>query len=129
DDGKPWMIDFGFAELAVEDALLDADVAQLLASFAVVAEPAKVVSVAIESLGRDEVVAALPRLQLNALSGATKDALKHEKGRLKDLQQEVMTQTGVSEVHYTELERFDKRMLFTIAIVVAATYFLIPQFS
>ena len=33
------MIDFGFAELAVDDALLDAEVAQVLAAFAIVAGP------------------------------------------------------------------------------------------
>ena len=101
DDGKPWMIDFGFAELAVEDACSMPTSRSSWPRSPLSAEPAKVVAVAIESLGRDEVVAALPRLQLNALSGATKDALKHEKGRLKDLQHEVMTQTGVSEVRTT----------------------------
>ena len=30
--GEPWVIDFGFAEVAASDALLDADVAQLLAA-------------------------------------------------------------------------------------------------
>ena len=37
DDGVPWLIDFGFSEVAVADGLLDADVAQMLASFGVVA--------------------------------------------------------------------------------------------
>ena len=37
DDGTPWIIDFGFSEVAVPDGILEADVAQMLASFAVVA--------------------------------------------------------------------------------------------
>ena len=35
DDGACWLIDFGFSEVAVEDPLLDADVAQLLAATSV----------------------------------------------------------------------------------------------
>jgi len=31
-DGRAWLIDFGFAELAASDAMLDADAAELLCS-------------------------------------------------------------------------------------------------
>ena len=33
-DGRPWMIDFGFAEIAATDQMLDTDVAELLSSTA-----------------------------------------------------------------------------------------------
>ena len=54
-DGAPWLIDFGFAELAVEQALLDADVAQALAAFSIVAGTERPVRIAIDVLGRDAV--------------------------------------------------------------------------
>ena len=75
-DGRTWLVDFGFAELAVDDGMLDADVAQVLAALAIVAGPSRPVTVAIDVLGRDVVASALPRLQLQALSGATRSALK-----------------------------------------------------
>jgi undecaprenyl-diphosphatase len=127
--GEAWIIDFGFGELAADQGLLDADVAQLLASFAVVAGPQRPVRAAIDVLGRDAVAGALPRLQLQALSGATQSALKAHDGLLQDLQQEVQAQTGVDDVHFAELERVNKKMLLTLIIVAATTYFLLPQFA
>jgi uncharacterized membrane protein YbhN (UPF0104 family)/tRNA A-37 threonylcarbamoyl transferase component Bud32 len=128
-DRTAWIIDFGFSELAVSDPLLDADVAQLLASFSLDVGPERAVAVAIEVLGRDAVSSSLPRLQLNALSGATRTSLKRSKGSLRELQTEVVQQCAVADVHYEELERFDKRTLLTVAIVIGATYFLFPQFA
>jgi glycosyltransferase 2 family protein len=127
--GEVWLIDFGFAELAVDDAALDAEVAQVLAALAIVAGPERPVRIAIEVLGRHAVADALPRLQLQALSGATRSALKERKGLLADLQHEVQTQTGVTEVHFAELERLDKRMVLMVAVLAGATYFLLPQFA
>ena len=121
-----WLIDFGFAELAVDDGLLDADVAQVLAALAIVAGPTRPVTVAIDVLGRDVVASALPRLQLQALSGATRSALRARKGLLADLQHEVQRQTGVTEVRFVELERVDKKMVLMVAVLAAATYFLLP---
>jgi undecaprenyl-diphosphatase len=43
-DHEPWLIDFGFSELAVPDDILDTDVAQLLASLVVVAGPERTVT-------------------------------------------------------------------------------------
>ncbi len=47
DDGVPWIIDFGFSELAVADEILDADVAQMIASFAVVVGAERAVRAAV----------------------------------------------------------------------------------
>ena len=128
-DGKPWMIDFGFSELAASDTLLSADVAQMLASFAVVAEPERVVRCAVEVIGKDAVASALPRLQLPALSGATQTALKKQKGRLKALQDEVAAQCGVQEVQFEQLQRVKGKTIFMIAVLAVATWVLIPQFA
>ena len=128
-DGATWLIDFGFSELAVDDGLLDAEVAQVLAALAVVAGPTRPVTVAVNVLGRDAVASALPRLQLQALSGATRAALRERKGLLADLQHEVQRQTDVTEVHFAELERVDKKTILMVAVLAGATYFLLPQFA
>ena len=128
-DHQPWLIDFGFSELAVPDDILDTDVAQLLASLVVVAGPERTVHVAIDTIGRDAVADALPRLQINALSGATQEALKKQKGLLESLQREVASQCDIEHIQLQELHRFNKQMLLTIAVVVGATYFLFPQFA
>ncbi|MEN9647179.1 MAG: hypothetical protein RL238_3848 [Actinomycetota bacterium] len=128
-DGKPWMIDFGFSELAASDTLLSADVAQMLASFAVVADADRVVRCAVEVLDKDAVASALPRLQMPALSGATQTSLKHKKGRLKELQTEVQTQCGIEEVQFEQLQRVKGKTIFMIVVLAVATWVLIPQLA
>lgn len=103
--GQPWMIDFGFSELAASDALLHADTAQLLASFAVITGSERAVAVALAVLGRDRLAAALPRLQIWALSGATQTDLKAQAGLLERLQTEAAERCGVDEVAYEQLTR------------------------
>jgi undecaprenyl-diphosphatase len=129
DDGTPWLIDFGFSEAAVGDGILDADVAQMLASFAVVAGAERAVAAAVDVLGRDAVGRSLPRLQLRALSGATQTALKRIPGRLKELQAEVGRQCGIEQVQFEQLERVSRTTIFTVVLLVAVTYFLLPQFA
>ena len=129
DDGVPWLIDFGFSEVAVPDGILDADVAQMLASFAVVVGADRAVGAAVDVLGRDAVGDALPRLQMKALSGATQTALKAHRGLLEQLQAEVVAQAGVEEVQFEELERIDRKTVFVVALLAAVTYFLVPQLA
>jgi undecaprenyl-diphosphatase len=129
DDGVPWMIDFGFSEVAVSEGLLDADVAQMLASLAVVVGAERAVTAAVDVLGKDAVGEALPRLQLRALSGATQTALKEKKGLLAELQGEVVERCGVENVQFVPLERTSRKTIVTIAALALATYFLFPQFA
>lgn len=130
DDAQvPWMIDFGFSEAAASAVLMRADVAQMMASFVVVASPERVVRVAIEQIGRDAVADSLPRLQINALSGATQTALKQHKGQLEALQDEVMAQCAVDKVEFEPLQRLNRKTIVMILVLVGATYFLLPQFA
>jgi undecaprenyl-diphosphatase len=128
-NGNPWMIDFGFSELAASDTLLSADVAQMLASFAVVASPERTVACAVEVLGPEAVATALPRLQMPALSGATQTALKHKKGRLEALQKAVVDQCNVAHVEYEPLVRVKGKTIFMVIVLAIATWVLIPQFA
>jgi undecaprenyl-diphosphatase len=126
-DGSPWVIDFGFSEVAASQALLDADVAQLLVALAlqVGAEPA--VETAIATLGPEAVAASLPRLQPNTLGGATRDALKHRKGLLEEVRTAVSTRCGVPEPALETLDRIRPRTVLTVLTLVAVTYLLLPQ--
>ena len=129
DDQEPWVIDFGFSEVAVPQTILDADVAQMLASLSVVAGAERAVDAAIDVLGTEAVGEALPRLQLKALSGATQESLKEQKGLLEQVQQEVIERCGVDQVDFVALERANRNTIITIVALVLATYFLFPQFA
>ena len=71
ESGEPWLVDFGFSEVAVVEARLDTDVAQLLAALSLSVGAARAVDSAIAVLGVEPVRLSLHLLQLNALSGAT----------------------------------------------------------
>lgn len=129
DDGTPWMIDFGFSEVAVDQSILDADVAQMMASLVVVAGAERTVRAAIDVLGANAVGEALPRLQSKALSGATQTALKAHAGMLNELQAEVIEQCGVEDIAYVPLERVSRNMIITVIALALATYLLFPQFA
>ncbi len=128
-DGNPWLIGFGFSEIAAGDALLDADIAQLLASTALHVGAARAVDNALAALGEDAMRSALRLLQPNALGASTRSDLRHHKGLLKELQQTVEERCHVSEPEFVQLARIDKKLLFTVVLLVAVTYFLVPQFS
>ncbi len=126
---EPWLIDFGFAEVAVAEEILDTDVAQLMASLAVETDPHRTVASAIDALGPDAVAAALPRLQIRALSGATQAALENRPELLDALRGEVTSQCGIEDVRLADLERIRSRTLVTVGVLALATYFVIPQFG
>jgi len=129
DDAVPWMIDFGFSEVAVPDEILDADVAQLLVSLGVVVGAERAVVSAVDVLGPEAVGDALPRLQTKALSGATQTALKAHHGLLEELRDEVIERCGVEKVEYVQLERANRNTIVTVVALVLATYFLYPQLA
>jgi undecaprenyl-diphosphatase len=129
DAGQPWLVDFGFSEVAVGDARLDADVAQLLATVALSVGADRAVDSAIEVLGVEPVRSSLHLLQLNALTGSTRTALQRQKGLLKDLQHTVADRCHVDQPQFTPLARLDRRTVLTVVMLVLVVYFLLPQFS
>jgi undecaprenyl-diphosphatase len=129
DQGRPWLIDFGFSEVAASDRLLQADVAQLLAALAIPVGAQRAVATAVEALGPAAVGDALAMLQPGALSGATRESLAEQRGLLDELRQAVQESCGVDEVAYVPLDRISAKTVFTLAMVAAVTYFLLPQLA
>ena len=129
DSGEPWLIDFGFSEVAASEALLHADVAQLVASLAVVVGAERAVVPAIDVMGPDAVSGSLGRLQPAALSGATQTDLKSRKGLLDEVRSEIEQRCDVEEPPLEPVTRFGPKQVFTLVMLVAVFYFLIPQFA
>ena len=128
-DGGASLVDFTAGELAVADPLLDSDTSQTLATIALVVGPERAVAGGVEELGQEAVADALPLLQMQALPASTRAALRHRKGLLDEVQQQVQRQTGVEEIQLAQLDRFDKKTLLMLVVLAAATYFLLPQFA
>jgi uncharacterized membrane protein YbhN (UPF0104 family)/tRNA A-37 threonylcarbamoyl transferase component Bud32 len=127
--GKPWIIDFGFSELAVTDNRLDQDVAQLLASTAIVVGARRAVEAAVDVIGADGVARSLAYLQAPAFAGATRAALREQKGLLEQLRNAVTERTSTPAVSYEPLTRFKARTGLMLVCSLVAIYILIPQFA
>ena len=128
-DGRPMLIDFGFGEISASTTLLDQDVCELLCSTATVVGAQQAVSLAVGALGSEAVARATPRIQPLALSGATQSAMKHNKGLLDEVREQVVSQTGVEAPPLAKLQRIKPRTLVMTALLFFAVWFLIPQFT
>lgn len=83
-DRVPWIIDFGFAELAADDLLLARDTAELMAALSVPIGHERSVAAAIDAVGADAVAEASDYLRPHAISSATRADLGRR--RLTELQ-------------------------------------------
>ena len=128
EDGVPWIIDFGFAELAADSSLLARDIAELLASTAAVVGAERSVAAAINVVGRDGVAEALPWIQPLALSSATRSQIGKSEA-YTHLRSVVAAAVGLDEVKYERIERVTPGTLLTLATIAIASYVLIPQFA
>ncbi len=128
DDGVPWMIDFGFAELAADESLLARDAAELLASTAAAVGPQRAVAVAMGVLGADGLAEALPWIQPLALSSATRSRLGGSAG-YAELRSVAADAAGVGDIEYERLERVRLSTVVTLASVGLALYVLVPQMT
>ena len=127
-DGTPWLIDFGFSELAASDQLLGTDVAELLASTAAVVGTERAVGAAHRTSGLEELERAMPWLQPLAMSSATRDAIGGEKG-LEPIRTMLIEQCGLQAEEPVKLERIDGKSIFVIATLALSVYFLAPQLA
>ncbi len=85
EDGRAWLIDFGFSEAAASDTLLANDVAELTVSSAGVVGVERSVAAARRGLGSEALASARPRMRPAMLSGATRAAVKASPGLLDEV--------------------------------------------
>lgn len=116
EDGRPLLIDFGFAELAAHRQLLDTDVAELLAATAAVVGTARAVRVALGVVGVDVLQSARDWLHPLALSSATRAALGRS-GTLDELRAEVDRLTGHTIAEYEPLGRFSTQRVLGLGLL------------
>lgn len=129
DTGTPWIIDFGFSELAATDGQLRSDIAELVASTATVVGADRAVAAAIAGVGPEVVSDAAQRIQPIALSGATREAMKHNKGLFDEVRAAIEDQTGTDTPPLEDLERVKGKTVLMIVGFALAIYFLIPQLT
>lgn len=105
-----WIIDFGFSELAASELLLNNDIAELITSSALLVGPERAVRSAVDVLGSDAVTDAAPRVQPQALSGATKTEVKDRGDHLdRSIRDEIARTTGQVAGPLDRIQRLDPK--------------------
>jgi uncharacterized membrane protein YbhN (UPF0104 family)/tRNA A-37 threonylcarbamoyl transferase component Bud32 len=128
-DGRTWLVDFGFGQLTAGDHALADDVAGLRAATSLLVGPDRAVAAASATLGPGALAAALPRLQPQVLSGATRTELRRHPGLLAELRRAAERASGVDEVPLERLERITPATVVGILGLGGAVYFLLPQLA
>jgi undecaprenyl-diphosphatase len=127
--GQPRIVDFSFSELAATQRQMDLDVAELLASLAVLAGQDRAAAAAAEGLGGPELARSLPLLQPLALSAATRRAVKGQDGLLTRTRAAAAAASGQEAPDLARVQRVRPRTLLTIAALAGAFYYLLPQLA
>lgn len=126
---RPWIVGLWRAEIASSDAQLRADLAQVLTALALEVGVVRSVGTAVEVLGADAVAAALGRLQPIVLSRGTRHRLREHPDLLDELRSEIERRCEVDATPLEPITRLGPRQLFTVVMLVAVVYFLVPQFA
>ena len=104
-DGRPWLTDFSFSELAATQRQKNLDLAELLASLALLVGADRAVSSAAAVIGARRLAAAVPLLQPLALSAATRHAIGHDDGLLTATRSAAAAAGGVNGQPLARLQR------------------------
>ncbi|MEO7000132.1 MAG: lysylphosphatidylglycerol synthase transmembrane domain-containing protein, partial [Terracoccus sp.] len=130
--GRAGLLRIGAGDLAADDVTLRIDLAQLLTTVALLVGPERAVSSAINALGEDAVLRAVPLLQPIALTRQTQEALKATEhkgllGKVRELLVALAPSTETPEP--VELRRVTLRTVVTIVGGCVAAYFVVTQFT
>jgi uncharacterized membrane protein YbhN (UPF0104 family) len=126
-DGRAVLRGFDGAAVAATDRDLALDRAQLLVSTALVIGAPAAVAVAVEVLGPQAVISAVPYLQPLALPAPTRRAWRGNKEVLDALRTSIVRATGVEPAPLARLDRIRPRTAVSLAAFAAAFYFVLPQ--
>jgi uncharacterized protein (TIRG00374 family) len=126
---RPWIVDFSFSELGATGRQIALDIAELLASLAVITGADRAVAAAAAVIGRDGVAAAVPLLQPLALSAGTRHAIARHDGLLTQTHAAAAAASGREDQELAHLQRIRPRTLLAIAAAAGAFYFLLPKLA
>jgi glycosyltransferase 2 family protein len=127
--GQPWLTDFSFSDLTATQRHKDIDLAELMASLAILVGPDRAVSGAATVIGSHGVASAAPLLQPLALSAATRHAVAQHEGLLAKTRSAATAASGSADQQLARIQRVRPRTLVTIAALAGAFYFLLPQLA
>jgi uncharacterized membrane protein YbhN (UPF0104 family)/tRNA A-37 threonylcarbamoyl transferase component Bud32 len=127
--GEIMLLEPGNGDVAASDLQLRLDLTQLLAELALLIGPDKSADLAMEKIGRTELVAMVPLLQSVVLHRSTRAALRRRKDILPALRKRLQASAPGGEVAPVQLERIRLRSLVTLVAGLFAAYLLVVQLA
>lgn len=117
DGGAPVLTGFNAGAVSASGSQQGIDIAGLLVSLSGLVGVDRAVASAAAGLGDEQLGAAIPYIQLPALSAATRRSLDHGRTAVKDVRTAAIEATGVEEPEKVRLRRITvMNMLFTVLI-------------
>jgi uncharacterized membrane protein YbhN (UPF0104 family)/tRNA A-37 threonylcarbamoyl transferase component Bud32 len=129
DDGAVWLLGADTGAIAAGDVAQRIDIAELLTTLAMLTDVDRAVASGRTVLGVTGLARALPALQRVALSGATRRAVRKNKGllvRLRDALAEIRPGADAEQIQF---ERVRPRTLIMIVVGSIAGYLLLSQLA
>ncbi len=129
DDDQPVIGGFTAASLSANDVRRSLDVVSLLFSTAVVVGAQDAVAAAKGGIGDDELIAALPYVQVPALTRSQRGTVDKPKALMSDLSGAIATATGAEAPEPAKLRRVRPKDLIMPALSLIAAYALIGMMT
>jgi undecaprenyl-diphosphatase len=127
EDGVVWLDDWVAAELGPRPAHVHRDVVELLVSLAVVVGASRAAASALEVLGEEAVIGALPLLQPLALTTPTIRELRGRRTIIGELRDEILERTRQDAIPLAQVTRIRPRTILALAAGGFAVHLLLPQ--
>lgn len=128
-DGRVTLVAPRHADLQATDAVLGADVAELLASLAAVVGPERAVASAARELPPERLAGAVPLVQPAVFTRATRRTYKGDKQAVTDLRNHVADVAGVEHVEVAPVSRITVKGIVSLVGSVVLGYYLISLAS
>lgn len=125
-EDRPVLVDFELGTLAPDGSDRAADVVELLFSLALLVGTERSVSAAMEGLGKEPLVEALPYLQVPAVSAFSRRQVEKPKALVAELRKAVVAATGAEKFEPVKLRRVDVKSLVTALLLLLIASSLIP---
>lgn len=128
-DSQPVLVDFELASLSPGEDDLAGDIVELLFGLSATVGAERAVETASDGLGSDRLAAALPYLQVPAVSGSARRNVDEPKDLINELRARVLETTGVDEPERVELRRVTLKSLIGVGLLLLIGSALIPLFT
>ena len=128
-DGRPSLVTPRQADLQASDEVLGADVAELLASLALVVGPERAVASAARELPAERLAGAVPLVQPAVFTRSTRRAYKGDKQAVTDLRNHLADVAGVEHVEVAQVNRITVKGTVSLVGSMVLAYYLISLAS